>query len=50
MTQSRKRGWNGIISTEDALFETIKGLTQLKMLPPVTLNNVEKDKIKYHGY
>ena len=50
MTESRKLGWNGFVATDYALLATMASLVDLKMLPSVALNDIEKDRLKYYGY
>ena len=48
MGKSRKLGWHGYVDSYDAIFETIKELAELKMVPPIS--GGKAGEINYVGY
>jgi hypothetical protein len=48
VTKNRKLGWHGFVDSSEAIFDSIKEMAEMKMLPtPVKTEDFE---IKYHGY
>ncbi|MCJ1391219.1 hypothetical protein MMC18_004081 [Xylographa bjoerkii] len=43
MDKSRKLGWHGYVDTKDAIFETITGLSELKMVPPMVASKGQRN-------
>ena len=48
MGKSKKLGWHGYVDSHEAIFETIKQLADLKMVPSVA--KPTEGSIRYYGY
>jgi hypothetical protein len=48
VTKNRQLGWHGFVDSGDAIFDSIKEMAEMKMLPtPVQTDNFN---IHYQGY
>jgi hypothetical protein len=48
VSKNRQLGWHGFVDSADGIFDSIREMADMKMVPkPVRINNFE---IKYYGY
>jgi hypothetical protein len=48
VSKNRQLGWHGFVDSAEGIFDSIKEMADMKMLPkPVRTKNFQ---IKYHGY